>query len=176
MLVLRKVVLFIQAFSTLALNMATFDNQHTLNQLQLLIGRMRKLTPVHQRAVAAVVGSAVADAASRPMHWLYDREKLENIVGSDDPAFWPVSISPFYSLLTGRRSCYNDLGYCMLRSLSIPSDDDKATAFVEVAFKESLLEKFRAPSEYAEAFARRKEAYSPAKLVFPTSNSAVEVS
>ena len=27
------------------------------------------------------VGAAVADAASRPMHWLYDRTVLEGIVG-----------------------------------------------------------------------------------------------
>ena len=45
--------------------------------LQLLFDRYVKLSPIEKRAVSAIVGSAVADAATRPLHWLYDRKKLE---------------------------------------------------------------------------------------------------
>jgi hypothetical protein len=72
-----------------------------------LLRRLNGLTSVQQRAVASVVGSAVGDAATRPVHWLYDRAKLEATIGTSDPAFWPESISPYYTLPTGRRSCYN---------------------------------------------------------------------
>jgi hypothetical protein len=42
-----------------------------------LLLHVKSLSPVNQRAIAAVVGSAVGDAATRPMHWVYDRTKLE---------------------------------------------------------------------------------------------------
>lgn len=48
-----------------------FASRPALEQLLL---KVRSLpTTAQQRAVAAVVGASVADAATRPMHWLYDR-------------------------------------------------------------------------------------------------------
>ena len=126
-----------------------------------LVHRVSQLSPVNQRAVAAVVGASVADAATRPFHWLYDRQRLYEIVGNDkDPAFWPRSESPFYTLPTGRRSCYNDLGVVMLRSLR-PAP---AAAFDHDAYVEAMTLLFSsADSEYAEALRWRKEAYTPEK-------------
>lgn len=130
--------------------------------LAALFARYKKLPVVKQRAVASIVGSAVADSATRPVHWLYDRAKLESIISkSDDSAFWPESLSPFYTLPTGRRSCYNDLGYVMLRALQA----DPSAPFSQDAYYDSLKQLFCPPSEYADAMARRLVAYDPAKYV-----------
>ena len=148
--------------------------------LATLFARYNTLSITKQRAVASVVGSAVADAATRPVHWLYDRSKLESIISpTADSAFWPESLSPFYSLPTGRRSCYNDLGYVMLRSLQQQSDHSNTDSTVTTstasvvgspyskdAYFSSLKSLFSPPSEYADAMARRLVAYDPAKYVY----------
>ena len=41
-----------------------------------LMNKFKNLNTIQQRSVAAVVGAAVADAATRPCHWLYDRVKV----------------------------------------------------------------------------------------------------
>lgn len=127
-----------------------------------LLNTVKQLKPVQQRAIAAVVGSSVGDAATRPFHWLYDRAKLEDIVKDSDPAFWPTSESPFYSLETGRRSCYNDICYCMLCSLD-PSIGNGG--YDRESFVKSIVSLFSPPSEYATAFEIRQAqaAYDPAK-------------
>ena len=142
--------------------------------LATLFARYNKLSIVKQRAVASIVGSAVADAATRPIHWLYDRSKLESIISpTADSAFWPESFSPFYTLPTGRRSCYNDLGFVMLRSLQQQSDQSTGSTagaavdspYSKEAYFSSLKALFSPPSEYADAMARRLVAYDPAKYV-----------
>jgi hypothetical protein len=99
--------------------------------------------------------------------YFYSRAKLEAIVGDKDPAFWPESVSPFYSLPTGRRSCYNDLGYCMLRSLShtvaLGASTVSTGGYDRSAYIASMCDLFGENTEYAQALARRKEAYDPAK-------------
>lgn len=71
------------------------------------------------RALGAIIGSAVADAAAQPLHWLYDREKLAGILGVDtEPEFRPESSNPFYRRETGQQSCYGDQAYVLLESLS----------------------------------------------------------
>lgn len=130
----------------------------TTSTLYDLLNQVKKLTPTNQRVVAAVVGSAVADAATRPFHWLYDRAKLEAIIGDKDPAFWPMSMSPYYTLPTGRRSCYNDLAFCMLQSMGpFPQTFDEGT------YVKSMSTFFGPDSEYAAALKLRKEVYTPAK-------------
>ena len=125
-----------------------------LPTLRELLNQVKKLSPTNQRVVAAVVGSAVADAATRPFHWLYDRAKLEAIVGDKDPAFWPDSMSPYYTLPTGRRSCYNDLAFCMLQSMK----PFPAAAYEEGSYVKSMSIFFGPESEYATALKLRKEA------------------
>lgn len=129
------------------------------HSLQELLSRVNALAPLKKRAVSAVIGAAVGDAASRPMHWLYDRKTLEEIVGVKDPAFWPESVSPFYTLPTGRRSCYNEVAYAMLRAL--PTDNK--VLFDSGEYLSSLADFFGAESEYAIAFKKRQEAYDPSK-------------
>ena len=129
-------------------------------KIEELLKEIRLLPLIKQRAIAAIVGASVADAATRPFHWLYDVKKLEEIVGDGDPAFWSTSQSPYYTLETGRRSCYNDICYCMLRSLSNTS---KSGYFEKESFIKSVVDLFAPPSEYSTAFVARKEAYDPAK-------------
>ena len=79
-----------------------------------------------QRKIAALVGACVADAAARPLHWVYDMEALEKYLNEtfDDqvdrtkqPEFYPENKSPFYSLPTGENSCYFDITLTSLESL-----------------------------------------------------------
>ena len=71
-----------------------------------------------QRIRGAILGAAVANAASRPLHWIYDREKIESLLKTGfQPEFWPTSESPFYTLPTGAHSSYFDTTVVMLRVL-----------------------------------------------------------
>ena len=89
--------------------------------------RLASMQPDHeQRKIAALVGACVADAASRPLHWVYDMEALEkylNVTFDDNidrikqPEFYPENKSPFYSLPTGENSCYFDITMASLESL-----------------------------------------------------------
>ena len=45
-----------------------------------LLDRVERLPDLQARAVAAILGAAVADGAARPLHWVYSREELENIL------------------------------------------------------------------------------------------------
>uniref|UniRef100_A0A3P8TWB6 Selenoprotein J n=1 Tax=Amphiprion percula TaxID=161767 RepID=A0A3P8TWB6_AMPPE len=71
------------------------------------------------RAMGAIVGSAVADAAAQPLHWVYDLQKLQGILDENpNPEFRPESANPFYRRQTGQQSCYGDQAYVLLESLS----------------------------------------------------------
>ena len=46
-----------------------------------LLDSLKQLQVEKERAAAALVGAAVADAAARPLHWIYDADKLKEILG-----------------------------------------------------------------------------------------------
>ena len=73
-----------------------------------------------QRKVACLLGAAVADAAARPLHWVYDlRELRAAVAGREEaPEFLPSSHSPFYTLPTGENSCYWDEAQAVLTALA----------------------------------------------------------
>ncbi|KAK7945117.1 hypothetical protein WMY93_000845 [Mugilogobius chulae] len=74
---------------------------------------------VANRAIGAIVGSAVADAAAQPLHWVYDLQKLQSLLDQDPkPEFRAESANPFYKVQTGQQSCYGDQAYVLLESLS----------------------------------------------------------
>lgn len=125
-----------------------------------LIDSLHKLDDVKKRAVLSVVGACVADAATRPMHWLYDVPKLLSIVGNSPPEFWSENCSPFYSIPTGRRSCYNDVGYVMLKSMAVSK---KSSEFDRLTYIQSLQDFFSPTSEYAEALTLRVKVYDPSQ-------------
>lgn len=124
-----------------------------------LIGRYEVLSDVQKRAVSAIIGASVADSATRPFHWLYDTKKLKDVVGNTVPEFWHENCSPFYSMPTGGRSCYNDEAIATLSSLS----EDQSIAVELNDINKSFLELFSPESDYAIAFKARAEAYDPAK-------------
>ena len=85
-----------------------------------LLEEVTHLPSLHQRKVGSLLGAAVADAAARPLHWVYDTEELREAIRSDreHPEFWPVSHSPFYSLETGDNSCYWDQAMAVMTALT----------------------------------------------------------
>ena len=55
------------------------------------------------------LGATVADAAARPLHWVYNQKKLLNYIrGKKDFTFLKKNKSPFYNIKTGKVSGYND--------------------------------------------------------------------
>ncbi|KAJ8270332.1 hypothetical protein GJAV_G00113110 [Gymnothorax javanicus] len=74
---------------------------------------------VVDRAVGAIIGAAVADAAAQPLHWNYNLDKLKSILAQEPcPEFFPRSANPFYRRDTGQQSCYGDQAFVLLESLS----------------------------------------------------------
>ena len=60
---------------------------------------------------AALLAACVSDAAARPLHWIYNVDKINDVLNAEhksNPEFFPESKSPFYSLKTGENSCYID--------------------------------------------------------------------
>ena len=69
------------------------------------------------RATNAILGAAVADAATRPLHWLYDLEKVKEAIETDgggEAAFLPVSRSPFYEYVPAQQKKHS-AGWCWRR-------------------------------------------------------------
>ena len=134
------------------------DSDMSAEVLTKALAELSQLSPTARRAVGAVVGAVVADAATRPFHWVYDQEVIEHAMQSssrESLEFWPVSMSPFYTIPTGRRSCYSDECECMLRSL--PSS--LTVSYSHHAFTHELRRRFSSRSDYAEALANRKVRY-----------------
>ena len=64
------------------------------------------------------LGATVADAAARPLHWVYDPKKLKRYIkGQKEVAFLKKNKSPFYSIKTGNVSGYNDVGQVMFNTI-----------------------------------------------------------
>ena len=65
-----------------------------------------------------LLGATVADAAARPLHWVYDPKKLKShIKNKKEITFLKQNKSPFYSIKTGRVSGYNDVALVMFKTL-----------------------------------------------------------
>ncbi|XP_038063552.1 crystallin J1A-like [Patiria miniata] len=82
----------------------------------------------NNRALAAIVGCLVSDAAAQPLHWIYNLGKLDAIVGSNKNSleFWEPSKNPFYRIETGRGTAYADQTTALLESLVACEGFDKA--------------------------------------------------
>ncbi|GMF22396.1 unnamed protein product [Phytophthora lilii] len=64
-----------------------------------------------QRALAAVTGAFVADAATMGLHWIYDADKMKQLAaarGAAGPEFYEPPACPFYSYESGALSPYGD--------------------------------------------------------------------
>ena len=89
------------------------------------------------------LGATVADAASRPLHWVYNQKKLSiYIKGKKDFSFLKKNKSPFYVIKTGRVSGYNEIGQVMFNTLL------EGHKNIESRFKKNILKDFGPGSKY----------------------------
>ena len=85
---------------------------------QEILGRLRALSSVQQRRAAAILGAVVADAATAPLHWIYDQGKVQDLTKGNTMEFYPTSQCPFYTIETGSTSTYGDQLHVTLKSLA----------------------------------------------------------
>ena len=89
------------------------------------------------------LGATVADAAARPLHWVYDQKKLLTYIkGKKDFTFLKKNKSPFYIIKTGKVSGYNDVGQVMFKTLVGGHED------IENRFKKNINKNFGPGSVY----------------------------
>ena len=89
------------------------------------------------------LGATVADAAARPLHWVYNQKKLLNYIkGKKDFTFLKKNKSPFYNIKTGRVSGYNDIAQVMFKTLV---EDHRN---IEESFKKNIIKNFGPGSTY----------------------------
>ena len=98
------------------------------------------------------LGATVADAAARPLHWVYDQKKLlKYISGKKDFTFLKKNRSPFYRIRTGKVSGYNDVGQVMFKTLLEGHEN------IEKRFKKNILLNFGSKSKYWKNLKLRKK-------------------
>ena len=89
------------------------------------------------------LGATVADAAARPLHWVYNQKKLlAYIKGKKDFTFLKKNKSPFYNIKTGKVSGYNEVGQVMFKTLVEGHRD------IEGRFKKNITKNFGPGSIY----------------------------
>jgi len=89
------------------------------------------------------LGATVADAAARPLHWVYNQKKLLTYIkGKQDFAFLKKNKSPFYNIKTGKVSGYNEVGQVMFKTLVEGHRD------IEERFKKNITKNFGPGSIY----------------------------
>ena len=89
------------------------------------------------------LGATVADAAARPLHWVYNQKKLLSYIkGKKDYTFLKKNKSPFYNIKTGKVSGYNEIGQVMFKTLL---DDHRN---IEERFKKNIIRNFGPGSIY----------------------------
>ena len=93
------------------------------------------------------LGATVADAAARPLHWVYNQKKLLSCIKEKkDFTFLSKNKSPFYNIKTGRVSGYNDIGQVMFKTLLEGHDN------IEARFKKNITKSFGPGSAYWKNF------------------------
>ena len=100
------------------------------------------------------LGATVADAAARPLHWVYDPKKLNQYIkGKKEITFLKKNKSPFYSIKTGKVSGYNDVGQVMFRTLI----STKKKSEILKNFKINIVKNFGPGSAYWKNLKLRKK-------------------
>ncbi|OUV60649.1 MAG: ADP-ribosylglycohydrolase [Candidatus Pelagibacter sp. TMED128] len=100
------------------------------------------------------LGATVADAAARPLHWVYDPKKLKKYIkGKKEITFLKKNKSPFYSIKTGCVSGYNDVGQVMFKTLI----STKKKSDILKKFKINILKNFGPGSVYWRNLKLRKK-------------------
>ena len=89
------------------------------------------------------LGATVADAAARPLHWVYNQKKLFSYIkGKKDFSFLKKNKSPFYSIKTGKVSGYNEIGQVIFKTLI------EGHRNVDERFKKNITKNFGPGSIY----------------------------
>ena len=89
------------------------------------------------------LGATVADAAARPLHWVYNQKKLLTYIkGKQDFTFLKKNKSPFYNIKTGKVSGYNEVGQVMFKTLV------EGHQSIEERFKKNITKNFGPGSIY----------------------------
>ena len=100
------------------------------------------------------LGATVADAAARPLHWVYDPKKLKSYIkNKKEIAFLKQNRSPFYSVKTGNVSGYNDVGQVMFKTLITT----KKKSEILKNFKKNIIKNFGPGSAYWRNLKLRKK-------------------
>tara|TARA_E500000178_G_C16884809_1_gene690733 strand:- start:50 stop:997 length:948 start_codon:yes stop_codon:yes gene_type:complete len=100
------------------------------------------------------LGATVADAAARPLHWVYDPKKLSQYTkGKKEIAFLKKNKSSFYSIRTGKVSGYNDVGQVMFKTLI----SSKKKSQILNNFKKNIIKNFGPGSAYWRNLKLRKK-------------------
>ncbi len=98
------------------------------------------------------LGASVGDSASRPLHWVYDQNKLKSFIKKKrDFAFLNVNRSPFYTIKTGNVSGYNDVGQVMFKTIT------EGNKNIQNRFKKNIKKHFGPGSRYWKNYKARSK-------------------
>ena len=101
-----------------------------------------------------LLGATVADAAARPLHWVYDPKKLKSYIkGKKDIAFFRENKCPFYSIPLGAVSGYNDMAQVMFQTIIT----SKKKSEILKNFKKNIVKFFGPGSNYWKNLNERKK-------------------
>jgi hypothetical protein len=106
------------------------------------------------KKVHIFLGATVADAAARPLHWVYDEKKLRSYIkNKKNITFFKENRCPFYSIKTGDVSGYNAVGQVMFKSLT----NTKHKNNIITDFKKNIIKYFGPGSKYWKNLKLRKK-------------------
>ena len=109
------------------------------------------------------LGATVADAAARPLHWVYDPKKLKSYIkGKKDIAFFKENKCPFYSIALGAVSGYNDMAQVMFQTIIT----SKKKSEILENFKKNVVKHFGPGSIYWKNLNERRK-YKKIKWLKP---------
>ena len=100
------------------------------------------------------LGATVADAAARPLHWVYNEKKLKSYLkNKKDIVFFKENRCPFYSIKTGDVSGYNAVGQVMYKTLANSKNQNN----IIIDFKKNIVKNFGPGSKYWKNLKLRKK-------------------
>ena len=106
------------------------------------------------KKVHIFLGATVADAAARPLHWIYDEKKLKSYIKNKKTiTFFKKNRCPFYSIKTGEVSGYNAIGQVMFKTLI----NTKYKNNIIIDFKKNIIKYFGPGSKYWKNLRLRKK-------------------
>ncbi|OWZ06401.1 ADP-ribosylation/Crystallin J1 [Phytophthora megakarya] len=123
-----------------------------------------------QRALAAVTGAFVADASTMGLHWIYDGEKMKELVSarSSGPEFYEPPSCPFYSYESGALSPYGDEIFPLLQDVAergefVPEEFAMTSYHAAKSYKGRLNSVFKEMVVKGDAGKKYPELASPSK-------------